>query len=440
VPDPRIAAVLHQLGEDHELTVSATSDHEVDITAIDGQPVNVANTAARAVATQLQELDAAIRPDEVGTPWAIAAPGYFTDADHQAVLHIGFRHEPADVEADPRLVALLSHLGERHKLTVSATSDHGADITAIDGRPVNVANAAARELATQLRQLDATMRPDAVGTPWAINAPGYFTDGAHQDRLHVAFQLERSAQPTTDVGHESLSFIAAVEGDGRGPGARALAALAEARKHLGTPRQRGGSTPQTRFDSSGLVQWSYAQAGIQLPRAADQQSLAGTAVGRDQLLPGDLVLVDDDVGLSLGGAEFIHVGEAVEIASLDEHRFTGARRLDRAGARAAPDPTEVAKAQARVARDAAELRRLDAALFAHTPLGLGDDAPEAELAERAGLPRELPAMQSALETKQFIARALAVKRERIAAGDVNFGQDPAQWEQWIRLSLGDGAA
>jgi hypothetical protein len=234
--------------------------------------------------------------------------------------------------------------------------------------------------------------------------------------------------------------------NGSGPGARALAALAEARKHLGAPHQRGGSTPQTRFDGSGLVQWSYAQAGIQLPRAAAEQMLAGTPVGREELLPGDLVLVrgtdgaGDRVGISAGGAELIQVGEVVEIGTLDEQQFAGARRLDRPGALAPPDPTEVAKAQARVAREAAELRRLDSALFGQAPLDVGDDAPDAELAERAGLPPELAAMQSELEPKQFIARALAIKRRRIAAGDVNFGQDPAQWAEWVRLSLGDGAA
>jgi hypothetical protein len=230
-----------------------------------------------------------------------------------------------------------------------------------------------------------------------------------------------------------------------------------------------------------------------------------------------------------------------------------------AAAAAAPpapavDPAEVAKAQAAVARDAAEVRRQDSMLFqavkaqeahkhrvtvqfmkavdpkqangpdavaapaaaaaAATPAAAGapsapDDAsmvqavgapvPENELsvlnvgpvgtypgdnasqpelakwlaseAKKAGLPPELPVMAALVESdvknlkggdadsagffqmrvgiwdkvaayrgyrqdpqlqaKWFIDNALAVKKNAIARGDVNFGKDPAKWGQWI---------
>jgi hypothetical protein len=58
------------------------------------------------------------------------------------------------------------------------------------------------------------------------------------------------------------------------------------------------------------------------------------------------------------------VREAVEIARFDDRPFAAARRLDPAGGASVPDPTEVARAQAHVARDAAEVRRPGSALFA----------------------------------------------------------------------------
>jgi hypothetical protein len=107
----------------------------------------------------------------------------------------------------------------------------------------------------------------------------------------------------------------------------------------------------------------------------------------------------------------------------------------------------------------------------------GNDASQAQLAkwlaaraEKAGLPPELPVMASLVESgvrnlnfgdadsvgffqmrvgiwnkgayagfpdrpelqaKWFIDNALAVKRQRIAAGDVNFGKDPSKWGEWI---------
>ena len=48
-------------------------------------------------------------------------------------------------------------------------------------------NAAARELALALGTLSADIRPTEIGSPWAIGDPAYFTDGDHQDHLHVGF-------------------------------------------------------------------------------------------------------------------------------------------------------------------------------------------------------------------------------------------------------------
>ena len=94
---------------------------------------------------------------------------------------------------------------------------------------------------------------------------------------------------------QAVAEAAAPPAMAQGPGAKAQAALAEAKKYLGTPYKWGGSTPQTGFDCSGLVQWAYAQQGIQIPRVTDQQILAtnGTAVKRSELLAGDLVFFRD---------------------------------------------------------------------------------------------------------------------------------------------------
>ena len=80
---------------------------------------------------------------------------------------------------------------------------------------------------------------------------------------------------------------------GGGAGPQALAALKEAQKYTGTAYRYGGSTPQTGFDCSGLVQWAYAKAGIQIPRVTDAQFAAsngtpvdtrGPQAGRPHLL------------------------------------------------------------------------------------------------------------------------------------------------------------
>ena len=49
--------------------------------------------------------------------------------------------------------------------------------------------------------------------------------------------------------------------------------MAAAKTALGTPYQWGGNMPGQGLDCSGLTQWAYKQAGIDLPRTADAQAI-----------------------------------------------------------------------------------------------------------------------------------------------------------------------
>jgi peptidoglycan DL-endopeptidase CwlO len=69
---------------------------------------------------------------------------------------------------------------------------------------------------------------------------------------------------------------------------RAAIAVRAALSRLGRPYVWGATGPD-QFDCSGLVQWSYAQAGIHLDRTTYQQINDGIPVPRSQVRPGDLV-------------------------------------------------------------------------------------------------------------------------------------------------------
>ena len=207
----------------------------------------------------------------------------------------------------------------------------------------------------------------------------------------AAVEQAAAAPPAAAAADAAAS---AAGGGGGGAGPKALAALKEAQKYTGTAYRYGGSTPQTGFDCSGLVQWAYAKAGVQLPRVTDAQFAAGNGkpVGRDKLVAGDLVFFGKPgniyhVGISMGGDKFLHApktGDVVKVASLNDsyfsQNFAGGRRFDEAsgaaGAAASPvagaaaaapaaaiDPKAVAEAQAAVARDAAEVKRTNSGLF-----------------------------------------------------------------------------
>ncbi|HEV2451465.1 MAG TPA: NlpC/P60 family protein [Streptosporangiaceae bacterium] len=55
----------------------------------------------------------------------------------------------------------------------------------------------------------------------------------------------------------------------------------------------GGNGPSV-FDCSGLVQWSFAQAGIIMPRVAADQAITGPAIPLSQAAPGDLLFYHTD--------------------------------------------------------------------------------------------------------------------------------------------------
>ncbi|WP_328298240.1 NlpC/P60 family protein [Streptomyces sp. NBC_00435] len=95
------------------------------------------------------------------------------------------------------------------------------------------------------------------------------------------------------------------------PGAssgRAATAVMAARSAVGRPYV-WGSTGPSGFDCSGLMVWSYRQAGVALPRTSQAQRYAGQRVPLSQARPGDLVTYRSDashVGMYVGNGQVVH--------------------------------------------------------------------------------------------------------------------------------------
>jgi cell wall-associated NlpC family hydrolase len=77
------------------------------------------------------------------------------------------------------------------------------------------------------------------------------------------------------------------------------------------------------FDCSGLVQYAFQAAGINLPHSSRMQSSMGTPVSRADARPGDLVAFYSPVshiGIYLGNGQMVHAptsGDVVKVASVD---------------------------------------------------------------------------------------------------------------------------
>lgn len=142
-------------------------------------------------------------------------------------------------------------------------------------------------------------------------------------------------------------FIAlgAVTGCGHAPVENSPARLAsraadQALAMVGKPYRYGGNTPKG-FDCSGLVQYSYARVGLQLPHGTDSLRHRSRHIARNHLQRGDLVFFtqggkkSSHVALYIGGGRFVHSpssGKSVYVANFDDaywqRHFAEARRLD----------------------------------------------------------------------------------------------------------------
>lgn len=105
-------------------------------------------------------------------------------------------------------------------------------------------------------------------------------------------------------------------------------AVAAARSKLGAPYVFGGTGPNS-FDCSGLVQWAYRQAGVQVPRTSYSQLASGTPVPLEELQPGDVISYSGGghSALYAGDGQVIHAATVtVEMSPLGYSPITGARR------------------------------------------------------------------------------------------------------------------
>jgi len=106
----------------------------------------------------------------------------------------------------------------------------------------------------------------------------------------------------------------------------------------GKPYRPGGSSTRG-FDCSGLVQYSYAQVNMRLPRSTEAQWANSHPVPRKEIRPGDLLFFHQEgkrnshVAIYVGDNRFVHApssGKQVSTASLTDRywsqHFAGARR------------------------------------------------------------------------------------------------------------------
>jgi cell wall-associated NlpC family hydrolase len=116
------------------------------------------------------------------------------------------------------------------------------------------------------------------------------------------------------------------------PSAAAQTAVDTARAQVGKAYEYGAAGPDS-YDCSGLTQYAYRAAGIELPHSSRSQSEMGTPVARADLRPGDLVFFYEPVshvGIYVGDGQMVDAGSeetGVSQRTVDMEGYNFARRI-----------------------------------------------------------------------------------------------------------------
>ncbi len=179
------------------------------------------------------------------------------------------------------------------------------------GRAVSVIERVRGELAGSTDKMSALVPSVPIPDP----APGVSgSAGGSGDSVDSLLAIPRSGA----TGASSSGGVEVELPDGSiatAPNAEAAAAVRNALTQQGVPYAWGGTTPGVGLDCSGLTQWAYGQAGVDIPRLAQEQGI-GNQVDQNNLMPGDLAVWDGHVAMVIGGGQMIEAGDPVEISAI----------------------------------------------------------------------------------------------------------------------------
>jgi cell wall-associated NlpC family hydrolase len=108
-------------------------------------------------------------------------------------------------------------------------------------------------------------------------------------------------------------------------------AIAAALTQIGVPYVWGGEQEGKGFDCSGLTQWAFRKAGINLPRTSQEQMGVGVGVDKQHIQPGDLLFPEPGhVMMAIGNGKLVeapHTGLDVRVRSYGLGEIKAVRRV-----------------------------------------------------------------------------------------------------------------
>ncbi|MCQ4044275.1 NlpC/P60 family protein [Streptantibioticus rubrisoli] len=174
------------------------------------------------------------------------------------------------------------------------------------------------------------------GDPIANMLAGYNAGSGAVVRYNGVPPYAETQGYVTSIEALMKKFEAPLAPGGGGGTAFGQAEIAAAEKYIGLPYVWGGGAPSGPtgggFDCSGLVLYAVYQASggkIELPHSSEEMATMGTEVPRNQMQPGDAIVIQTEgpgdyshVVLYIGGGQIVeapHTGAFVRTAPLSQY-------------------------------------------------------------------------------------------------------------------------
>lgn len=299
------------------------------------------STATRAAWQRTADGWSGTGADSAGAFAAATTAAVTALADRTGRLTAGTREAGAAVA---RAAARLQDIVERFESRAAALESH-LDTPGVAEELLTEARRALREaigIVEELRaELDShagalTSPGGAPGAPPAPTVPAGFGGGApgalgalgaatpmaslasrasKAPPAEAASRRGGAAQPDPGVFGDGVAVRLPDGSTATAPNTVAADAVRYALTQLGVPYQWGGTTPGVGLDCSGLTQWAYREAGLDLPRLAQEQDV-GAAVDTGSLRPGDLAVWDGHVAMIVGDGVMVEAGDPVKLSAI----------------------------------------------------------------------------------------------------------------------------
>ncbi|MEU6645883.1 C40 family peptidase [Saccharomonospora sp. NPDC046836] len=209
------------------------------------------------------------------------------------------------------MVSLQRRIGELTGQAADTSAETLSTLTGIAGRlGGNESTTASSATSTQVASSFNTNGSGGSGGGGGSSGGGGYGGGGGavtKPRLPVAIP----PQPGTGV-EINLPNGKTVEA----PNETAAKAVRAAISQLGVPYVWGGTARGVGLDCSGLTMTSYGEAGLEIPRIANTQTVGAEVPSIDQLLPGDLVVWSGHVAMVIGDGLMIEAGDPVQIGPI----------------------------------------------------------------------------------------------------------------------------